>query len=80
MSTDPSHTTRRLLLTGLIGTVITALCCFTPVLVVLLGAIGAASLAIYLDAVLFPLLGFFVLVTLVGLWRMLRKPAAAELP
>ncbi len=73
-------TSRRLMLTGLVGAGLTALCCFTPVLVILLGAVGAASLAIYLDAVLFPLLGFFVLLTLVGLWRLFRKPVVREAP
>lgn len=79
MSPDPSRP-RRLMLTGLVGTVLTALCCFTPVLVILLGAVGAASLAVYLDLVLFPLLGFFVLLGLVGVWQYLRKPSVKEAP
>jgi mercuric ion transport protein len=79
MSPRPSNA-RRLLVTGLAGTALTALCCFTPVLVILLGAVGAASLAVYLDAVLFPLLGFFLLLSLVGAWRYFRKPAAPEVP
>lgn len=60
---------RNLLGVGLIGTVITALCCFTPVLVVLLGTVGLSALTGYLDYVLFPALGAFTLLTLYALWR-----------
>jgi|TARA_R100000093_G_scaffold70136_1_gene42852 mercuric ion transport protein len=44
---------------SIIGAVIVALCCFTPVLVVLFGAVGLASLTGYLDYVLLPALVFF---------------------
>ena len=50
----------KLLLTGIIGTAIAALCCFTPVLVVLLGAVGLSALLGMLDYVLIPALIFFV--------------------
>jgi len=49
-----------LLKTGIIGTVIVALCCFTPVLVILFGAIGLAAWVGHLDAVLMPSLVFFL--------------------
>jgi mercuric ion transport protein len=58
-----------LLQTGFIGTALTALCCFTPLLVVLLGAVGLSSLVGYLDMVLFPALGIFVLLTVYALWK-----------
>ena len=54
---------------GVIGTVIVALCCFTPVLVILLGTIGLAAVVGYLDYVLFPALVFFVALTIHALWR-----------
>jgi len=54
---------------GIIGTIIAALCCFTPVLVILLGAVGLSALTGYLDFVLLPALGFFVLLTLYAVWR-----------
>lgn len=60
---------RGLLTTGIIGTIIAALCCFTPVLVILLGAIGLSALTGYLDIVLLPSLGFFLLLTIYALWR-----------
>lgn len=59
----------KLVKTGIIGAIIAALCCFTPVLVVLLGALGLSALTGYLDLVLFPALGFFILLTIFGLWR-----------
>ena len=58
-----------LLKTGLIGSAILALCCFTPALVVLVGFLGLSAITGYLDYVLLPALGFFVLLTLYALWR-----------
>lgn len=50
--------------TGGIGAVIAAICCFTPILVILLGAIGLGAITGYLDFVLVPALliclGFLV--------------------
>lgn len=54
----------KLLLTGVIGTVVAALCCFTPVLLILLGAVGLSALTGVLDYILFPTLIFFVLLTI----------------
>ena len=62
-----------LLKLGIIGTITAALCCFTPVLVVLFGAVGLAALVGYLDYVLFPALGIFILITLYALWRRQRN-------
>ena len=62
----------RLLRVGIIGAVLTALCCFTHVLVILFGALGLAALVGYLDYVLFPLLAVFVLLVVVGWYRRSR--------
>ena len=59
----------KLLATGLIGTAIAALCCFTPVLVILLGMVGLSAIVGYLDYVLLPALGIFVLITIYALWK-----------
>lgn len=59
----------RLLKTGLIGTIVAGLCCFTPILVFLLGAIGLSALTGYLDVILLPALGIFVTITLYALWK-----------
>lgn len=58
---------------GIIGTIIAALCCFTPVLVILLGAIGLSALTGYLDYVLFPALGFFILLIFYAVWRRKKR-------
>lgn len=60
---------KKLLTTGIIGTVIAALCCFTPILVILLGAVGLSAIVGYLDVVLLPALGIFVLITVYALWK-----------
>lgn len=60
---------KSLLKTGVIGTVILALCCFTPILVVLLGVVGLSAVLGYLDYVLLPALGIFIILTLYALWR-----------
>ncbi len=60
---------RTLLRTWIIGTVVAALCCFTPILVVLFGVVGLSALVGYLDYVLFPALAFFVGLTAYALWR-----------
>lgn len=63
----------KLLLTGVIGTVIAALCCFTPVLVVLLGVVGSSAMTGVVDYVLIPALVFFVLLTIYALVRRARS-------
>lgn len=59
----------KLLATGIIGTIIAALCCFTPFLVWLLAAIGLSAVISYLDLFLLPALGFFIILTGYALWR-----------
>lgn len=68
----PSGKNDRLLKYGLIGTVVVALCCFTPVLVILLGVVGLSALLGWLDIVLLPALAAFVGLTLYALWRRRR--------
>lgn len=48
---------------GIIGTVVAALCCFTPILVILLGAVGLSALVGWLDYVLLPALAIFIGIT-----------------
>ena len=64
---------RTLLRVGIVGTVIAALCCFTPVLVVLVGVVGLSAITGYLDLVLFPALAFFVGLTVYAIWRKQRR-------
>jgi mercuric ion transport protein len=59
----------RLLLTGVIGTIVAAICCFTPILVILLSTLGLSAAVGYLDFVLFPALAIFLAITGYALWR-----------
>ena len=51
---------------GVVGAIVAAVCCFTPVLVVLLGALGLSALIGYLDFVLLPVLGLFIVLIIAG--------------
>lgn len=66
---------KTLLTTGIVGTILAALCCFTPVLVVLLSVVGLSAAIGYLDLVLFPALALFAGITVYALWR--RKHTAS---
>ncbi len=60
-----------LLRLGVGGSLITALCCFTPILPLALGAVGLSGIAgyVYRDDVLLPLLAVFLVLTGWALWR-----------
>lgn len=55
---------QRLLKIGFVGTVVTALCCFTPLPVMVLGGLGLSAWVGALDYVLLPALAFFIGLTL----------------
>jgi mercuric ion transport protein len=61
-----------MLKTGFIGTVVAALCCFTPILVILFGAVGLGGAVGYLDVVLIPALVMFAGITVVAIVRRAR--------
>lgn len=60
---------RRLLRTGIIGAIITALCCLTPVLVVMFGFLGLSAITGYLDYVLVPVFLLFIALTGYAVYR-----------
>ncbi|ORJ60579.1 mercury resistance system transport protein MerF [Geothermobacter hydrogeniphilus] len=62
---------RNRFLAALIGTGLVALCCFTPVLVLLLAGLGLSILTPWLDFVLLPALVVLILLTLLAYrqWR-----------
>lgn len=64
-----------LLKLGAGGSVLAALCCFTPLLPWLLGALGLAGLTgyVYRDDVLLPILAVFLAITGYALWRRRAK-------
>ena len=64
---------RKLLGIGLIGAAVSALCCFTPILVALLAAVGLSAVTVWLDYVLLPAIAVSVAVVIYALTR--GKPA-----
>ncbi len=60
---------KKLLRTGIIGSVIVALCCFTPILVIAFGVLGLSAAVGWLDFVLFPMLAGFLGLTGFALYR-----------
>ncbi len=66
---------RTLVRTGVIGAAITAICCFTPLLVLLLGVIGLSAWLTWLDYVLLPLLLLFVGLTV---WALMHHRRGRE--
>ena len=71
---------KTLLRVSVIGTVLVALCCFTPILVVLLGTLGLTALTGYLDYVLLPALVFFIGLTCYAVWRKKKHDACCDSP
>lgn len=53
-------------LAALAGTILVAVCCFTPFLVLLVGAVGLGGFTPYLDYVLLPALVAFLALTIVS--------------
>ncbi len=69
-------THKKLLCTGATGSVITAICCFSPVLGGLFGVVGLSAWLGWIDYVLFPALAVFIALTVYALYVGTRKPAA----
>lgn len=70
---DFEVTDKSLLKVGIVGSVIAALCCFTPILVVLFGAVGLSALVGWLDYVLFPALFIFLAITVYALLKVRKS-------
>ncbi len=67
----------KLLRRGLIGSVIAAICCFTPLLVVLVAGVGLSALVGWLDYALFPMLFASLGVVAHALWIRAGRPGAS---
>ena len=61
---------RTLLRTGIVGSVVAAICCFTPALVLLLGAVGLSAWLGWLDYVLLPALAVFLGLAVLAVYRL----------
>ena len=61
---------KRQLSIALVGTTITAICCFTPILVSPLVGLGLVGVIAWLDTILIPILLLFIIMLGHGIWRM----------
>lgn len=61
----------KLLSLGIGGTILAILCCFTPLLPIVLTALGLTGLLgfVYNDAVLLPILAGFLILTGFAIWQ-----------
>ncbi|MDF1552864.1 MAG: mercury resistance system transport protein MerF [Deferrisomatales bacterium] len=73
---DAARTHRKTFWAAILGAGAVALCCFTPVLVLLLAAVGASALTPYLDYVLFPALAILIVLAVVSHTRWKRMVSA----
>ncbi len=60
---------KKTFMASLAGTILTAVCCFTPILVLALGAIGLNMLVPYLDYILLPALLMLLIVTVISFMK-----------
>ena len=60
---------------GVCGSIVTAICCFTPLLAIMLASVGLAAIVSYLDYILLPALLIFLLLALYG-WAKSRGEGA----
>jgi mercuric ion transport protein len=65
---------RTLITTGAVGAVLAALCCFTPLLAILFGAVGLTAWLAKADYVLMPALILCVALIAFGLYRGRTRP------
>jgi mercuric ion transport protein len=62
---------KKTFINSVVGTIVIAVCCFTPLLALVFGAIGLSMIIPYLDFVFFPALGLFIILTIISYinWR-----------
>ncbi len=66
----------RLVRLGIYGSIVAALCCFTPLLVVVLAGLGLSAVTGWLDYALFPMLFASLGVLAQALWLRAGRPGA----
>ncbi len=71
---------KTLLKTGVVGSVVAALCCATPILVILFGVVGLSAWVGWLDYVLIPTLVVFIGITIYALRRRHAEAPCCAVP
>ena len=64
--------------TGIVGAVIAAICCATPVLVIAFGVVGLSALAGYIDYVALPALAVCIGLIGYGVYKRQRRAASGD--
>jgi mercuric ion transport protein len=72
MAENPYQFSKRRMYAAFAGTILVAVCCFTPILVILLGAVGLSAFTPYLDWVLLPALVVMVILAAASCLRWRR--------
>ena len=66
-------TPKTLFRTGMIGAILAVVCCFTPLAVWLVAALGLTALNPYLDPIIFTVLAVSILLMVVAWYRSRRQ-------
>lgn len=66
---------RTLLRTGIIGGIVAAVCCATPLLALAFAALGLSAWLAWADYVLLPLIALCLALVALALWRLRNAPA-----
>jgi mercuric ion transport protein len=69
MKKQSSQPSKKTFYAAVVGTVLVALCCFTPILVITLAAVGMSAFTPYLDYVLLPALVLMIALAFVSYIR-----------
>jgi mercuric ion transport protein len=69
MKKQSSQPSKKTFYAAVAGTVLVALCCFTPILVISLAAVGMSAFTPYLDYVLLPALVLMIVLAFVSYLR-----------
>ncbi len=71
MEKQSSKTSKKGIYVALAGTLFIAICCFTPILVITIGAVGLSAFTPYLDYVLPPAMVLLIILTFLSYkkWR-----------
>lgn len=81
MKKQTSQPSKKGIYAAIAGSILVALCCFTPILVITLGAVGLSAFTPYLDYVLLPALLMLIVLAFVsyGRWKRTCKSGAKDL-
>ncbi len=81
MKKQTSQPSKKGIYAAIAGSILVALCCFTPILVITLGAVGLGAFTPYLDYVLLPALLMLIVLAFVsyGRWKRTFKSGAKDL-